>query len=76
MKALVHQGDILKIERIKSPVLVVSKDFFNQTGEVIGCPIFKDGESGALHIFVEADTREPLDFVGFILCSCGNSGNL
>ena len=24
-----HQGDILKIEKIKHPVLVVSKDFFN-----------------------------------------------
>ena len=63
MKALVHQGDILKIERIKSPVLVVSKDFFNQTGEVIGCPIFKDGESGALHIFVAAETVE-----GYVQC--------
>ena len=31
----VHQGDILKIERIKKPVLVVSKDFFNQTHEII-----------------------------------------
>ena len=26
---LLHQGDILKIEKIKHPVLVVSKDFFN-----------------------------------------------
>ena len=34
----VHQGDILKIEKIKIPVLVVSKDFFNQTGEIIGWP--------------------------------------
>ena len=27
-----HQGDILKIEKIKHPVLVVSKDFFNTSG--------------------------------------------
>lgn len=30
-----HQGDILKIEKIKHPVLVVSKDFFNTSGEMI-----------------------------------------
>ena len=37
MKEELHQGDILKIERIKKPVLIVSKDFFNQTFEIIGC---------------------------------------
>ena len=31
-----HQGDILKIEKIKHPVLVASKDFFNSSGEIIG----------------------------------------
>ena len=40
----------MKLEMIKLPVLVVSKDFFNQTGEVIGCPVYADGEAGALHI--------------------------
>ena len=28
--AFLHQGDILKIEKTKHPVLVVSKDFFLQ----------------------------------------------
>ena len=37
-----HQGDILKIEKIKHPVLVVSKDFFNTSGEIIGCPIIRN----------------------------------
>lgn len=27
-----HQGDILKIEKIKHPVLVASQDFFNTSG--------------------------------------------
>lgn len=41
MKETLHQGDIVKIERVKSPVLVTSKDFFNQTGEIIGvCETF------------------------------------
>ena len=34
--ASLHQGDILKVEKIKHPVLVVSKDFFNTSGEIIG----------------------------------------
>ena len=37
-----HQGDILKIDKIKHPVLVVSKDFFNSSGEIIGCPIISE----------------------------------
>lgn len=45
--ASLHQGDILKVEKIKHPVLVVSKDFFNTSGEIIGCPIIKN--STAVH---------------------------
>ena len=36
---LLHQGDIVRIEKINYPVLVVSKDFFNSSGEIIGCPL-------------------------------------
>ena len=50
MKDYVHQGDILKIENIKTPVLAVSKDFFNRSEEIIGCPIITEGQAGALHI--------------------------
>ena len=32
---IAHQGDIIKVEKIKPPVLVVSKDFFNESGEII-----------------------------------------
>lgn len=53
MRGEIHQGDILKVERIKPPVLVVSKDFFNKTGEVIGCPIYEHGLEGPLHISIE-----------------------
>lgn len=63
MKEPVHQGDIIKIENIKSPVLVTSKDFFNQTGEIIACPIFKDSEAGALHIYVRAENLD-----GYVQC--------
>lgn len=58
-----HQGDILKIEKIKHPVLVVSKDFFNTSGEIIGCPIIQDSTPGPLHIWMSTNKTH-----GFIHC--------
>lgn len=49
----IHQGDILKIEKIKHPVLVVSKDFFNNSGAIIGCPIIENSTIGPLHIWID-----------------------
>mgnify|MGYP003184834165 CR=1 FL=1 len=37
----IQQGDVLKVEKIKDPVFVASKNFFNQSGEIIGCPILR-----------------------------------
>lgn len=58
-----HQGDIVKIERIKSPVLVTSKDFFNQTGEIVGCPILRESMVSPLHIKIRTDSIE-----GYVQC--------
>jgi mRNA interferase MazF len=58
-----NQGDILKIEHIKQPVLVVSKDFFNKTGEIIGCPVYKTGKPDALRIYIHSD-----DVDGYVHC--------
>ena len=55
--ASLHQGDILKIEKTKHPVLVVSKDFFNTSGEIIGCPIIKNSTVGPLHIWTVSYTH-------------------
>lgn len=63
MAVAVQQGDILKIDQIAHPVLVVSKDFFNTSGEIIGCPIFKISTSGALHIPVAGKEVE-----GYVQC--------
>ena len=49
----IFQGDILLIEDISLPVLVVSKDFFNKSGVIIVCPIYKQGEPGPLHIEIQ-----------------------
>lgn len=51
----IHQGDILKVEKIRHPIFVVSKDYFNESGQVIACPIFDNSSEGALHIYVETD---------------------
>ena len=59
----IHQGDILKIEKIKHPVLVVSKDFFNTSDEIIGCPIMKQSVAGPLHIRMSTEETE-----GYIQC--------
>ena len=58
-----QQGDILKIEKIKFPVLIISNDFFNQSGEIIGCPITMNAIEGPLHIFISARGVE-----GYVLC--------
>lgn len=58
-----HQGDILKIEKIKHPVLVVSKDFFNTSDEIIGCPIIRNSMPGPLHIWMSTEDNE-----GYIQC--------
>lgn len=58
-----HQGDILRIEKIKHPVLVASKDYFNTSGEIIGCPIIEHSTPGPLHIWTSGEYVE-----GYIQC--------
>ena len=58
-----QQGDIVLVERIKDPVLVVSKDFFNLSGEIIGCVILKKSTASPLHRYIEAG-----EFKGYIQC--------
>ena len=60
---VLHQGDILKIEKIEHPVLIVSKDFFNTSGEIIGCPIINNSIPGPLHIWMSTEENE-----GYIQC--------
>lgn len=59
----VHQGDILKLEKIKHPVIVASKDFFNTSGEIIGCPVIQNSKPGPLHIWISAENTE-----GYLHC--------
>ena len=63
MPDLILQGDILKVEGIGFPVLTVSKDFFNQTGKVIVCPIIENANASPLHFKLSLNKKD-----GFILC--------
>ena len=45
-----EQGDILKVNGISWPVLVVSNDRFNEIGEAIVCPILSGITPNAIHI--------------------------
>ena len=60
---VIEQGDMLKVSGIKYPVIVVSNNFFNQSGKVIACPILKNAVEGPLHIKLRDSTVE-----GYVLC--------
>lgn len=59
----VEQGDLLKIEGIQHPVIVVSNNFFNQSGKAIVCPIVKRTLPGPLHIELKDSSVS-----GYVLC--------
>ncbi len=61
--AEISQGDILSVEKLKFPVLVASKDFFNQTEQVIACPVIGNAEPDPLHIPISTD-----EIQGSVLC--------
>ena len=58
-----YQGEIYKIIGIKYPVLVVSKDFYNQSGNAICCPIVTMGVDSPICKFITAD-----DITGYVYC--------
>lgn len=50
-----EQGDILQVEKMSVPVLVVSKNFFNKSEQAIVCPIMKNAKPDPLHIEINTD---------------------
>ena len=59
----VEQGDLIKVAGLNYPVMVVSNNFFNETGKAIVCPIVKNAVEGPLHIRLKESTVE-----GYALC--------
>ena len=60
---MIEQGDMLRVGGINYPVIVVSNNFFNQSGKVIACPIVKNAIEGPLHIELKHSSVE-----GIVLC--------
>ena len=58
-----EQGEVIRISGASSPFLVVSQDYFNDSGLVVVCPIVKKTVSDALHVPVRYDEKD-----GFVLC--------
>lgn len=54
----VEQGDLLRIDSFKNPVLVVSNNFFNQSGMALICPVLKNAVEGPLHIQLKESSVE------------------
>ncbi len=59
----ISQGDILKVENLSFPVVVVSKDFFNQSEQIIACPVQHSAIPDPLHIPVTWNNTQ-----GIVLC--------
>ncbi|MCR5099285.1 MAG: type II toxin-antitoxin system PemK/MazF family toxin [Lachnospiraceae bacterium] len=58
MPSEIYQGEVLEIEGIKDPVIVVSKPRFNMSGTVVGCPFLTKCSPSALHIKLSLDDKE------------------
>ena len=58
-----EQGDLLQIDGIQQPVIVVSNDVFNQSGKAIVCPIVQSAQEGPLHIKLKDSSVQ-----GVVLC--------
>ena len=58
-----EQGDLLKVGGLKYPVMVVSNNFFNESGKAVVCPILKSAVEGPLHIRLKNCPVE-----GFVIC--------
>lgn len=50
MGSYVHQGDIIRLSEPQIDALVLSKDFFNQMGMAVLCPVKKNEAQTVLHI--------------------------
>jgi len=58
MTACARQGDILWLEKEKQYVLVLSRDFFNQSGMSVVCPLRERADPDALHIRIHYNPRD------------------
>ena len=58
-----EQGDLLKLSGVSLPVMVVSNNYFNESGTAIVCPVQKQAVPGPLHIELNDGPVE-----GYVMC--------
>ena len=51
----VHQGEILWLEKDALYILVLSRQFFNQSGMAVVCPLMEQASPDALHFEVVSE---------------------
>jgi mRNA-degrading endonuclease toxin of MazEF toxin-antitoxin module len=79
---MVKQGDIVTVRGIKHPMLVVSKDSYNKTGNMLVCPIVKEEPDILLKVYFETP-----QILGYVCCDsirqlcwedrgCSNKGSI
>ena len=59
----VEQGDLLRLSGLPFPVMVVSNNYFNDSGKAIVCPILKQTAASPLHIELKDCPVE-----GYVIC--------
>ena len=62
-----EQGDLLRIQGIQWPVIVVSNNHFNAIGEVIVCPILQGIPENAVHLPIRVSAASG-EIRGMIAC--------
>lgn len=64
-----NQGDILNVPSLHTPVIVVSREYFNRTGLAFVCPLVTQTSPHALHIEIHGKKSTH----GFALCEAAKA---
>ena len=71
MNLKIEQGNILKIEGINDPVLVLSTNYYNSNNRIIVCPVVKSAKESILNVNIQTKEVE-----GVALCDQLKSLNI
>ena len=60
---MVNQGDVINVGGIDAPLLVISKNTYNDSGAMIVCPIVKKKPKNILNKYIETQMIK-----GYVVC--------
>ena len=64
VKDVLQQGTLIRLNGNVSIALILSREFFNQTGMVIACPVVREAPRAALNIKISTES-----FSGYAILS-------